>query len=236
MRLYDPDSGEILISGRSVASIPPAELHTKFGVVFQHDFLMADTIANNISFGRGLSMEQIKAACERAQAREFIEGLPGQYAYMLTAKGTNLSGGQKQRLLVAPALWRDPLKFSFWTTRPALWITGPIPCSAGLSASIFRIRQPSSSHSASVPYGMRIIFWCLRTGRRWAMAHTGSSWKPAVCTGKSAYHRWEAMSLPAKFTTDQKPKDRRKVLRAPLVLSLPAQVDDAGCLCPVRVQ
>lgn len=108
MRLYDPDSGEILISGRSVASIPPAELHTKFGVVFQHDFLMADTIANNISFGRGLSMEQIKAACERAQAREFIEGLPGQYAYMLTAKGTNLSGGQKQRLLVARALAGSP--------------------------------------------------------------------------------------------------------------------------------
>ncbi|MBE5039475.1 ABC transporter ATP-binding protein [Ructibacterium gallinarum] len=108
MRLYDPDSGEILISGRPVSAIPQEELHTMFGVVFQHDFLMADTIAANISFGRNLSMQEIQTACRQAQAKEFIEELPEKYEHMLTAKGTNLSGGQKQRVLVARALAGKP--------------------------------------------------------------------------------------------------------------------------------
>ena len=108
MRLYDPDSGQIMISGRPVCAIPQEELHTMFGVVFQHDFLMADTIAANISFGRNLSMQEIETACRQAQAKEFIEELPARYEHMLTAKGTNLSGGQKQRVLVARALAGGP--------------------------------------------------------------------------------------------------------------------------------
>ena len=108
MRLYDADNGDILINGRPVESIPPEDLHTMFGVVFQNDFLMADTIANNISFGRNLSRAQIEDACRHAQAREFIESLPDRYDHMLTAKGTNLSGGQKQRILVARALAGKP--------------------------------------------------------------------------------------------------------------------------------
>lgn len=72
MRLYDNDSGSIRIDGRLVNSIPPEELHRKFGLVFQNDVLFADTIAANIDFGRGLSMEQIEKAAEYAQASEFI--------------------------------------------------------------------------------------------------------------------------------------------------------------------
>ena len=59
MRLYDADAGEIRIGGQRVEAIPPEVLHTKFGVVFQNDILFADTIAENIDFGRGLSREQI---------------------------------------------------------------------------------------------------------------------------------------------------------------------------------
>lgn len=108
MRLYDADRGEILISGESVQSIEADVLHRKFGVVFQNDILFADTIANNIDFGRNLSREQIEKAAECAQAKEFIEALPDRYEHMLTAKGTNLSGGQKQRVLVARALAAQP--------------------------------------------------------------------------------------------------------------------------------
>ena len=54
MRLYDADAGEIRIGGQRVEAIPPEVLHTKFGVVFQNDILFADTIAENIDFGRGL--------------------------------------------------------------------------------------------------------------------------------------------------------------------------------------
>lgn len=108
MRLYDADRGEILIGGAPVQSIEPDVLHRKFGVVFQNDVLFADTIANNIDFGRNLPREQIEKAAECAQAKEFIEALPDRYEHMLTAKGTNLSGGQKQRVLVARALAARP--------------------------------------------------------------------------------------------------------------------------------
>ncbi len=108
MRLYDPDSGHISIDGRPVRSIPSQELHTKFGVVFQGDVLFADSIYNNIDFGRGLPREAVEKAARCAQAMEFISQLPKGLDHMLTAKGTNLSGGQKQRVLVARALAGSP--------------------------------------------------------------------------------------------------------------------------------
>ena len=104
MRLYERDSGSIRISGRPVESIPPEELHTKFGVVFQNDVLFADTIAANIDFGRNLPQERIVQAAQCAQAMEFIDNLPDGFQHMLTPRGTNLSGGQKQRVLLARAL------------------------------------------------------------------------------------------------------------------------------------
>ncbi len=104
MRLYERDSGSVRISGRPVESIPPEELHTKFGVVFQNDVLFADTIASNIDFGRNLPQERIVQAAQCAQAMEFIDSLPDGFQHMLTPRGTNLSGGQKQRVLLARAL------------------------------------------------------------------------------------------------------------------------------------
>ena len=108
LRLYDTDKGEIRICGDDIRSIPPKELHTKFGIVFQNDVLFADTIAANIDFGRGLSREQISAAAEHAQAKEFIDSLQDGYEHMLAIKSSNLSGGQKQRLLISRALAAQP--------------------------------------------------------------------------------------------------------------------------------
>ena len=108
MRLYDVDQGEIRIDGRPVQSIPPEELHTMFGVVFQNDFLVAETIHENIDFGRELSLDQIERAAAAAQAGEFIDSLDDGLEHLVTARGTNISGGQKQRLLVARALADHP--------------------------------------------------------------------------------------------------------------------------------
>lgn len=104
MRLYERDSGSIRINGRSVSSIPPQELHTKFGLVFQNDVLFADTIRGNIDFGRNLPEQQIQKAARCAQAMEFIESLPDGFEHQVTSRGTNLSGGQKQRVLLSRAL------------------------------------------------------------------------------------------------------------------------------------
>lgn len=104
MRLYEKSSGSIRIDGQEVSSIPPEKLHTKFGLVFQNDVLFADTIRENIDFGRNLSDEEILKAAKCAQAMEFIGGLPDGMDHMVTARGTNLSGGQKQRVLLSRAL------------------------------------------------------------------------------------------------------------------------------------
>ncbi len=107
MRLYDVDSGSIRIGGRDVRTIPADELHSKFGVAMQHDFLYADTIEENIDFGRNLAHENIERAAKMAQA-DFIEKFEDGWQHMLTSKGTNVSGGQKQRLLISRALAGQP--------------------------------------------------------------------------------------------------------------------------------
>ncbi|HOU09937.1 MAG TPA: ABC transporter ATP-binding protein [Clostridiales bacterium] len=108
MRFYDAQSGSVRIGGRDVKSIPAGQLHTKFGVVFQNDILFADTIAENIDFGRNLGREALERAARTAQAAEFIAGYEDGLDHRLTVRGANLSGGQKQRVLVARAFAGEP--------------------------------------------------------------------------------------------------------------------------------
>ncbi len=107
LRFYDADSGEIRLSGENIGGIPPEVLHTKFGVVFQNDFLFADTIRANIDFGRRLTDAQIEMAAGTAQM-DFVSEKSEGFSSLLTIKGANLSGGQKQRLLIARALAANP--------------------------------------------------------------------------------------------------------------------------------
>lgn len=110
MRFYDADSGQILIDGRDVRTIEKSELGGKFGVAMQNDFLYADTIEENIRFGRDLpgGHDDIVRASKMAQAHDFITAFPEGYEHMLAPKGTNISGGQKQRILIARALAARP--------------------------------------------------------------------------------------------------------------------------------
>ena len=108
MRSYEANSGSIKINGRSITSYDRKELTEMFGVALQNDFLFADTIRENIAFGRELSDEEIKRAAKIAQAEEFIEALPEKYEHVIAPKGTNLSGGQRQRLLIARAVATKP--------------------------------------------------------------------------------------------------------------------------------
>ncbi len=108
MRFYDPDKGEIFIDGRDVRSLDYGELRRKFGVVFQNDILFADSVRNNIDFGRGLSEADIALALRCAQAEDFVNKLPHGLDSVLNPKGNDLSGGQKQRLLIARALAAKP--------------------------------------------------------------------------------------------------------------------------------
>ncbi len=107
LRFYDCDKGGIFINGENVRSIEPDRLYKRFGAVFQNDFLMADTIRENVTFGRSVSDDDFRRAAELAQA-EFIKEKEGADSFGLAIKGSNLSGGQKQRLLIARALAAKP--------------------------------------------------------------------------------------------------------------------------------
>ncbi len=107
MRQYDADRGEIRINGRPISSLTADELHSRLGVVFQSDFLMADTLRENIRFGRNIADPEIFEAIECAQA-DFVHEKEGVLDHELNVKGRNLSGGQQQRVLISRALAGDP--------------------------------------------------------------------------------------------------------------------------------
>ena len=108
MRFYDADAGTVRIDGRDVRSYTPSELTAKFGVVFQNDFLYADSIEENIRFGRDIPFEDIEAAAKIAQAHDFIVGFADGYSHRVSTGGTNLSGGQRQRVLISRAIAAHP--------------------------------------------------------------------------------------------------------------------------------
>ena len=79
-----------------------------FGVALQNDFLYADTIEENIKFGRELTHDDVLKAAKTAQAHDFISAFEDGYEHVLSQKGTNVSGGQKQRILISRAIAGDP--------------------------------------------------------------------------------------------------------------------------------
>ncbi len=108
MRFYDADGGVIRIKGKDVRSYKQEELTAMFGVVFQNDFIYADTVEENIRFGRNISSEDIVKAAKTAQAHDFISAFSEGYSHGVTTGGTNLSGGQRQRLLISRAIAGRP--------------------------------------------------------------------------------------------------------------------------------
>lgn len=107
MRLYDVDQGQVLIDGQDIKTIAYDDLRSKFGVVFQNDFIAAGTIRDNIRFFRDVTDEAVEKAAQCAQA-SFIAEKEGGMDAEVAIRGNNLSGGQKQRLLIARALAADP--------------------------------------------------------------------------------------------------------------------------------
>ena len=108
LRFYDVYNGVIKINGRNIKSYTREELSSLFGVALQNDFLYADTVAENIRFGREISDIDMFRAARIAQADDFITAFADGYNHKLSSKGTNISGGQKQRLLIARAVANNP--------------------------------------------------------------------------------------------------------------------------------
>jgi len=103
-RLYDVQEGEICINGQAIATYTQKSIREKIAFVPQKPFLFLDTVAENITFGRPFSIEEMQEAAQQAHAEEFIHQLPQGYQTELMEAGKNLSGGQQQRLAIARAL------------------------------------------------------------------------------------------------------------------------------------
>lgn len=109
LRFYDPTSGRVLIDDQDLREVQTGSLRQLIGLVTQETLLFADTVATNIGLGRpGASREEIVEAAKRANAHEFILGMPQGYETVLSDRGQNLSGGQQQRLAIARAILKDP--------------------------------------------------------------------------------------------------------------------------------
>lgn len=108
LRLYDADSGAVLVDGQDVRGFDPVELRRRFGMVFQDVFLFTGTIAENLSFGDGVARERIRKALDMANARRVVERLPRGLDTELRERGAGLSTGERQLLSIARALVADP--------------------------------------------------------------------------------------------------------------------------------
>jgi ABC-type multidrug transport system fused ATPase/permease subunit len=107
-RLYDVDKGTVQIDGVDVRQIGSTDLCRVVTLVPQDVFLFADTIRENIRYGDPeASDEEVEAAARRAQAHEFIVGLPRGYDSQVGELGATLSGGQRQLVAFARALLAD---------------------------------------------------------------------------------------------------------------------------------
>jgi len=113
-RLSDPTAGQVLLDGVDVRDREPEELWARIGVVPQRAYMFSGTVKSNLQFGNpNATDEQMWAALEVAQGKDFVEAMPLKLDAPIAQGGTNVSGGQRQRLAIARALLKDPAVFLF---------------------------------------------------------------------------------------------------------------------------
>lgn len=108
-RLYDTDTGSVIVGGHDVREYDMDTLRNKVAVVLQQNVLFSGTILENLRWGDKIATtDECIEACKMACADDFIESFPDKYNTYIEQGGTNVSGGQKQRLCIARALLKKP--------------------------------------------------------------------------------------------------------------------------------
>ena len=108
-RFYDVTSGSISLDGIDIRDLTQKSIHENIGIVQQDVFLFADTILENIRYGRpGATMEEVIEAAKKAEIYEDILAMPEGFNTYVGERGTLLSGGQKQRVAIARIFLKNP--------------------------------------------------------------------------------------------------------------------------------
>lgn len=108
-RFYDVTDGRVLVDGRDIRSVTQQSLRRNIGIVQQDVFLFADTVLENIRYGRPeATLEEITEAAKRAEIHDDILAMPDGYDTYVGERGALLSGGQKQRISIARVFLKNP--------------------------------------------------------------------------------------------------------------------------------
>lgn len=108
MRFYEQNSGEILINDLNVKNYDIADLRSNIGLVTQRIYILNDSVAKNIAYGKEMDETKVINALKIANAYDFVAEFQNGINQILNEFGTNLSGGQRQRIAIARALYNDP--------------------------------------------------------------------------------------------------------------------------------
>ena len=148
-RLIDTTGGEVRVAGANVRDLDQEVLWSKLGLVPQRSYLFTGTVASNLRFGNpNATDDQLWAALEVAQARDFVEAMPQKLDAPIAQGGTNVSGGQRQRLSIARALLREPRVFLFDDSFSAL----DVATDARLRAAL----RPHTKQAAVIVVAQRV--------------------------------------------------------------------------------
>ncbi|MGC9671142.1 ABC transporter ATP-binding protein [Planosporangium sp. 12N6] len=148
-RLFDATAGAVLVDGVDVRELDPDLLWSRIGLVPQRPYLFSGTVASNLRYGRpDATDEELWTCLEIAQAREFVDNMPGGLEAPIAQGGTNVSGGQRQRLAIARALVRQPEIYLFDDSFSAL----DLATDARLRAAL----RPVTANAAVVIVAQRV--------------------------------------------------------------------------------
>jgi ATP-binding cassette subfamily B multidrug efflux pump len=148
-RLIDPTAGSVVIEGSDARDLDLERLWSKVGVVPQRPYLFSGTVASNLRYGNPAATDdELWAALEVAQARDFVEAMPGKLDAPIAQGGTNVSGGQRQRLSIARALLRRPSIYLFDDSFSAL----DLATEARLRAAL----RPHIAHATVIMVAQRV--------------------------------------------------------------------------------
>jgi ATP-binding cassette subfamily B multidrug efflux pump len=148
-RLFDATDGELRVGGTDVRQVDPDLLWQQIGLVPQKAYLFSGTVRSNLQYGKpDATEEEMWAALEVAQGRDFVEALPDGLDSAVVQGGTNFSGGQRQRLAIARALIRKPGIYLFDDSFSAL----DLATDARLRAAL----RPTTSDATVVIVAQRV--------------------------------------------------------------------------------